>query len=55
MYKQRGGWEDFSVYHIKNSGEGRQIFRFLHEKQCIAMGGKDKRGVPFTYTYYLGT
>ena len=29
---KRGGREDFFVYHMKNSGEGEQIFRLLHKK-----------------------
>ena len=29
---KQGGWEDFFVYHIKNSGECRQIFRLVPEK-----------------------
>ena len=27
------GWADSFVYYMKNSGEGGQIFRLLHEKQ----------------------
>ena len=47
---KRGGREDFFVYHMKNSGEGEQIFRLLHEKQ--GEGGLfseiNKRGSPYT-------
>jgi hypothetical protein len=27
------GWADFFAHYMKNSGEGGQIFRFLHENQ----------------------
>ena len=47
---KRGGQEDFFVYHMKNSGEGEQIFRLLHEKQgeCgIFFSEINKRGSPY--------
>ena len=34
---QRVVWEDFFSYYIKNSGEGRNFFRLLHEKQEVGV------------------
>ena len=30
---KRGGCADFFIDHVKNSGEGGNFFRLLHEKQ----------------------